>query len=57
MGRKKCKKICRTLDKAVCGLIIIAVGIAIIAVVALPFSVWIALIGCFMIYIGYKLFI
>ncbi|WZL74794.1 hypothetical protein QBE52_08920 [Clostridiaceae bacterium 35-E11] len=55
--RKKYKNFFRCIDKKIVGLILLAIGIAIIAVITLPYNVWIILTGCAMIYVGYKLFI
>jgi len=39
------------------GLLLVAVGITIIAVMLLPYTVWIVLLGIVLIIAGYKLFL
>ncbi|KXG75993.1 hypothetical protein [Thermotalea metallivorans] len=47
----------RRIDKKILGLILLTIGFAIIAVIFLPYSVWMVLFGLALIYAGYKLFI
>ncbi|HHY91584.1 MAG TPA: hypothetical protein GX503_07955 [Clostridiales bacterium] len=56
MRRRPCRRYCRKVDKKWIGLLILLLGIAIVAIITLPYKVWIVIIGCMMIYIGYKLF-
>ncbi|WP_190014664.1 hypothetical protein [Geosporobacter subterraneus] len=47
----------RWIERRILGLILLITGLVIIAVITLPYRVWMVLLGCCMLYLGYKLFI
>ncbi len=56
LRRKKYRFIRKRITKKYIVCILLATVITIVAVITLPYSVWMALIGCILIYIGYELF-
>ncbi|WP_132242612.1 hypothetical protein [Marinisporobacter balticus] len=56
MRRRKYKHIWRRIEKTVIRFMLLSIGVAIIAFIVLPKSVWLILTGLAMICIGYKLF-
>ncbi|PAB58874.1 hypothetical protein [Anaeromicrobium sediminis] len=56
MKRKLYNSLWRQLDKRFLGGLLIVVGIIILAYMFLPFTAWVAFIGIFLIFLGYKLF-
>ncbi|WP_156782304.1 hypothetical protein [Geosporobacter ferrireducens] len=47
----------RRIERRIIGLMLLMAGLVIIAVITLPYRVWMVLLGCCMLYLGYKLFI
>ncbi|WP_168198262.1 hypothetical protein [Crassaminicella thermophila] len=54
--RRKYNYFWRRIEKKFIGLMLLAIGIAIIAIIILPPSAWIILAALALIFIGYKLF-
>lgn len=57
MRRRRCWNFWRRVSKSIIGLILLITGFAIVAVILFPLSIWLVLLGCAMILLGYKLFI
>ncbi|MBS3994308.1 MAG: hypothetical protein KGZ33_00815 [Alkaliphilus sp.] len=57
MRRRRCWNIWRRVSKSIIGLILLITGFVIVAVILFPLSIWLVLLGCAMILLGYKLFI
>lgn len=47
----------RRIERRIIGLLLLMTGVVVIAVITLPYKVWMVLLGCCMLYLGYKLFI
>ncbi|MEW9124012.1 MAG: hypothetical protein AB2421_14975 [Thermotaleaceae bacterium] len=47
----------RRIGSRLIGLFLLATGLVIVSIMILPYTIWLFLLGCCMLYLGYKLFI
>lgn len=47
----------RVKDNRLLGILLVAIGCTIIAVIILPYTVWVIIVGIILILLGYKLFL
>ncbi|MCG8541037.1 MAG: hypothetical protein MJA82_14010 [Clostridia bacterium] len=57
MGFKKRLFKIRIKNDKILGIILVAIGSTIVAVILLPYSLWIVILGIILIIVGYKLFL